>query len=443
MVFLFFKNGGMNMSVELRNLKGTRDFMPLEQQVKNDIIKKLQEIFKVYGYTPLETPILAYYDILASKYAGGAEILKEIYKFKDQGQRDIALRYDLTVPFARVVGMNPELRLPFKRYEIGKVFRNGPVKTGRMREFIQCDVDIVGVKSVLAEAELMVMAKDAYEMLGLDVSISYNNRKLLSGLVRLAEVEEIMESSVILSLDKIEKIGEQNVRLELKEKGISEKAINQLFRWLNMENTQLFERLRNVKYNPLIEQGIQELDELISYAESIGMEDMLKFNPWLARGLEIYTGTVFEVFLKDGSITSSIGSGGRYDHIIGAFLGKENEYPAVGMSFGLDVIFTALATKRSEEQIAPVQVFLIPIGTEKESMKVLHLLRANGIAADMAMDKKKVRKSLEYANKLNIPYVLMIGEDELSKGGYKLRDMKTGNESELDIARLIDFFGSI
>lgn len=171
------------MSIELRNLKGTGDFMPKEQSVRSDIIRKLENVFERYGYQPLETPIVCYYNVLASKYAGGAEILKEVYKLSDQGGRELGLRYDLTVPFAKLVGMNPEIRMPYKRYEIGKVFRDGPVKTGRNREFVQCDVDMVGVESMMAEAELMMMTVEAYKILGLDIFISYNNRKLLSGII--------------------------------------------------------------------------------------------------------------------------------------------------------------------------------------------------------------------------------------------------------------------
>lgn len=182
------------MTTKLRNLKGTSDFLPQEQRVRQEIIRKLQDTFEKYGYQPLETPIICYFDVLASKYAGGAEILKEVYQLKDQGGRELGLRYDLTVPFARLIGMHREIRMPFKRYEIGKVYRDGPVKTGRRREFIQCDVDMVGVKSVMAEAELMMMAVEVYRMLGLDVYISYNNRKLLSGVIELAEIEPAFTS---------------------------------------------------------------------------------------------------------------------------------------------------------------------------------------------------------------------------------------------------------
>lgn len=429
------------MSIQLRNLKGTRDFMAKEQRVRNEIIDKLKKVFQCYGYEPLETPILCYYDVLESKYAGGAEILKETYKLKDQGGREIGLRYDLTVPFAKYVGMNSDLKLPFKRYEIGKVFRNGPVKTGRMREFIQCDVDMVGVKSLMAEAELMTMAYEIYKQLGLEVYIAYNNRKLLSGLLSMTGVDKTLEGSVILTLDKLEKIGEKGVREELKDKDIRKEVVDELLLLLNMKD-ELLDKFRDNPPNELVKKGIEEIDELCAYLDAVGIKSIGRFSPCLARGLEIYTGTVFEVFLCDSVITSSIGSGGRYDNIIGGFLDKQSDYPAVGMSFGLDVIYTALELKGLRETRASVDVYIIPIGTKEEAFKLLYKLREIGISSDIEMNGKKVKKSLDSANKLNIPYVIVLGENELLSGKVKLRNMNSGEETEVDInkaAEIIKF----
>ncbi|WP_246579095.1 histidine--tRNA ligase [Alkaliphilus flagellatus] len=427
------------MLMELRNLKGTCDFMPSEQRARNKIIRKLTDVFESYGYQPLETPIISYYDILASKYAGGAEILKEVYKFKDQGQRDIGLRYDLTVPLARVIGMNPNIRLPFKRYEIGKVFRDGPVKTGRNREFVQCDVDIIGVKSITAEAELMIMANDIYKMLELEVYIYFNNRKFLSGIIKVVGIPEDLENSVILSLDKIEKIGEEGVRAELTEKYVEKQYIEKLFYFLNMEGEELLKSLRFDPQNELIRQGIQELDELWGYIKSAGIQDICKFSPWLSRGLEIYTGTVFEIFLKDRSIASSVGAGGRYDKIIGAFINNGIEYPAVGITFGLDVIYNALLYKEISMEKPPVQIYIVPIGTQLEAINLVTLLRRHGISADMEMDKRKVGKSLEYAGKQQIPFVIVLGEDEIKTGKVRIRDMKRGSETEILMDEIMSY----
>lgn len=428
------------MSVELRNLKGTKDFMPREQRLRNEIISKLREIFQCYGYQPLETPIICYYDILSSKYAGGAEILKEVYKFRDQGQRDVGLRYDLTTPLTRVIGMNPMLKLPFKRYEIGKVFRNGPVKTGRNREFIQCDVDSVGIKSIMAEAELMIMAADFYKSINLEVVITFNNRKLLSGLVRSVGISIEEESSAILTLDKLEKIGAGGVRGELLEKGIKAEDIKQLLDYLSLDEEALLNKLRDNPISDITREGIEELDQLREYIKLAKIQDICRFSPWLARGLEIYTGTVFEVFLKDRSISSSIGGGGRYDKAIGGFLNDGKEYPAVGITFGLDVIYEALVLKGEGGEAPPVDIYIIPIANDREGFKLLTQLRKSGIAADMEMNNRRVGKSLEYANKQGIPFVIFIGEGEVNRGRVKIKNMKTGEEWEAPIEEVIRIF---
>lgn len=201
-----------------QNVKGTQDYIGREEVVKRNIKRTLEDVFIQYGCKPLETPILNYTELLASKYGGGSEILEEMYTLSDRGERDLALRYDLTIPFAKVVAMNPTLRMPFKRYEIGKVFRDGPIKEGRYREFTQCDVDIVGVDSQIAEAELMSMALEAFNRLKVDVTIQYNNRKLLVGMLKEFGLAEEMTNKVILVLDKLEKIGVNAVISELVEK---------------------------------------------------------------------------------------------------------------------------------------------------------------------------------------------------------------------------------
>ena len=427
------------MTTELRNLKGTGDFMPQEQRVRQEMIRKLQDIFEKYGYQSIETPIICYFDVLASKYSGGAEILKEVYKLNDQGGRELGLRYDLTVSFARLVGMNPEIRMPFKRYEIGKVYRDGPVKTGRNREFIQCDVDMVGVKSVMAEAELMIMAVEVYKLLGLDVYISYNNRKLLSGIIESVGIEPAFVSEVILSIDKLEKIGNEGVEAELLQLGIATKKINILLNYMKMQPDELTDALVSKQRNERIDQGVKELNELVSYIESLGIRNALRFTPSLARGLEIYTGTVWEVFLTDGSITSSVGAGGRYDNIIGAFIENGVDYPAVGMTFGLDVIYEALMLKGAIPVNPPVDLYIIPLGTEKACLKLATELRNKGLKVDVDMADRRLKKSLDFANKLGIPYVVVIGENELESGALLLKEMKTGKEYKVCMEKLGEF----
>ncbi len=420
---------------QMQVLKGTRDYLPAEQQIRNHIESVIKEVFELYGYRPLETPILNSYEVLASKYAGGQEILKEIYRLTDQGQRDLGLRYDLTVPFARFIGTNPQMRMPFKRYEIGKVFRNGPVKSGRLREFVQCDADIVGVKNIMAEAELINMAYDAFKKLNLGVTIVYNNRKLLAGILQGIGIQESQMTPVILALDKLDKVGVDGVKEELSNLGIEEGHINELFA-LYDKNTRNPEILYQSYENELTREGTRELTELQQMLKEVVPEDTFYFSPFLARGLEIYTGTVFEVFLADSSITSSIASGGRYDHIIGGFLDTETEYPAVGLSFGLDVIFTALEKQDKITPQPPARFYVIPMETNKEAMGVAKRLREEGWKVEMDISGRRLKKSLDYANKESFPFVLILGQNELENGIIKLRDMQSGTESDIKLQEL-------
>lgn len=437
---LSFMRERKEMNMELRNLKGSTDFMPQEQKVRQEIIRKLQMVFERYGYLPLETPTLCYFDVLASKYAGGAEILKEAYRLSDQGGRELGLRYDLTVPFSRVVGMNPEIRMPFKRYEIGKVYRDGPVKTGRNREFIQCDVDVVGIKSVMAEAELLVMAVEVYKLLGLDVYISFNNRKLLSGIIESVGIEPALSTSVILCLDKFEKIGNDGVKLELLQLGIETSKVNTLLCCMEAQPEALLSALTSGKTNALLEQGIQELNCLREYADALGISNALRFSPGLARGLEIYTGSVWEVLLTDGSISSSVGAGGRYDSIIGGFIDNGSDYPAAGMTFGLDVIYQALLLKGAVNNNPPVDLYVIPLGTEKMSLQFVTDLRRKGIKVDIEMMGRRLKKSLDFANKQGIPYVLILGENEVRTGKVMVKNLLKGCEYEVNLCEFEELF---
>ncbi|WP_103108338.1 histidine--tRNA ligase [Brevibacillus reuszeri] len=411
----------------LRSVKGTKDFMPQEQMIRNRIRRTLEGVFEAYGCKPLETPMIQYYELLASKYGGGEEILKEVYRLSDQGERELALRYDLTVPLAKVVGMNPEIRMPFKRYEIGKVFRDGPVKPGRFREFIQCDVDIVGTSSMLAEAELISMAFAAFQKLGLLVYIEVNNRKLLSGVLQELGVPEELAGDVMLSLDKLEKIGVEGVEEDLRERKVEESIVVAITSFLQTGALSL-EQLTERFSSALVQEGASELRQLLAYLQEAEVEGDVRFTPFLARGLGIYTGTVYEIFLQDRSITSSIGSGGRYDEIIGRFLGDGREYPAVGISFGLDVILTALAMRPAASEERAADVLVVPLGTEAASLALANQLRASGMKVELELTGKRLKKALDYANKEQILFVAIYGENEANSGNIVIRDMRRGAE---------------
>ena len=417
--------------MELKNIKGTKDFLPQEQLVRNKIISTLTEVFITYGYLPLETSTLCYFDLLASKYAGGAEILKEVYKLKDQGNRDLGLRYDLTVPFAKVIAMTKDLTLPFRRYEIGKVYRDGPVKLGRDREFYQRDVDVCGISGSLVEAELLSLASTCYQKLGIDIYIEWNNRKLLSGLIMESNIPEDLVTKVILSVDKLAKIGKDGVMKELEEYNIDPSSLNKLFSYFELSIIELEQTLSNSN-NSILKEGLQEAIELNNYLNKLGLTEC-RFTPYLARGLEIYTGTVWEVFDKQKRITSSIGAGGRYDKIITNFIDDGNTYPALGMTFGLVPIYEILTMNKDASKEKVYDLYIIPMDTDIESLSLANKLREKGLNVIIEMNKKKVKKALDWANRHNLPYVIIIGENELNNNTIQIKDMFNSTNTDISL----------
>ena len=375
--------------MKLMNVKGTVDNLPNKEIIRRKVVNTLTDTFEKYGYLPLDTSILCYYDLLASKYSGGSEILKEVYTLKDQGDRTLGLRYDLTVPFSKVISMNvgKEINLPFKRYEVGKVFRDGPVKTGRAREFYQCDVDVCGIEGTFIEAEMLMMTIECYKKLGIDVYIEINNRKLLEGFIIEADIDKELSSKVILSVDKLAKIGESGVREELREYNIDNTKLDKLFSFFKCSINDLDNM--NITNNSFIE-GREEIKELFNYITSLSLEEECKFTPYLARGLEIYTGVVWEVFDKKQRLTCAIGGGGRYDKIITNFIDDGNKYPAVGISFGLVPICEILENKSKESFY---DLLIIPMDTNIESLRLAAILRNKGIKVIIEMKKRKIKKA--------------------------------------------------
>lgn len=424
--------------MELRNVKGTRDMLPADKLIRDSLIAKLKVIFEKYGYNPIETPALELQDTLSSKYAGGAEILKEVFTLKDNADRDLGLRYDLTVPFARVVASNQELKRPFKRYQIDRVWRNGPIKLGRYREFYQCDVDVVGISSMAAEAELWKMIDEFFSELAVPIVIRVNNRKILSSIMKYAGISSDLEEAAILSLDKLAKIGASGVRAELEQKGLFKDAIDKLLEICAPSDKSAkaitIEQLKKRIPDCL---GIKEMEEALAFAKSFGVTSV-EFDSSLARGLSYYTGTIWEAFFIDNKITSSIGGGGRYDNMIGSFTNSKDVVPAVGTSFGLDVIIDGLKfLGKLQQRESVVRAYIIPIKTLEESIKVLQQLREVGINADIDMNGKGPSKNMEYVNRYKIPYVIIIGGDEISSGKFTLKDMLTGEQKQLSVSEII------
>jgi histidyl-tRNA synthetase len=420
----------MKNELKLRNVKGTFDYLPNEMIIRNEIINKLKLIFERYGYLPLETPILTHFDLLASKYAGGAEILKEVYTLEDQGKRKLGLRYDLTVPFSKVIAMYKDLNLPLKRYEIGKVFRDGPVKVGRNREFYQCDVDVCGIDNRYIEIEFFTLVIEAFKSLGIDIVIEWNNRKLLSGLIKEVEIEEEFTSRVILSVDKLAKIGQDGVILELEDLGINKSKLYDLFKLFELDLSELKEKYNNSD-NELLLEGLNEVIEINDYIEKLSLTDYTKFTPFLARGLEIYTGIIFEFFDKQKRITSSLGGGGRYNNIITNFIDDGNSYPAIGLSFGLEPIYELI--KKEYENKPLYELFIIPINTQAESLVLANKLREKGLKVIVEMNNKKVKNSLNWANTNKVRHVIILGEDEINNKVLKIKDMDKSTDYEVDL----------
>lgn len=420
--------------MKLMNVKGTFDYMPKDMIIRNRITDILRKNFEKYGYLPIETPIINYYDLLSYKYNDDAEILNEIYKLTDQGERNLGLRYDLTVPFCKVVGLNKDLTLPFRRYEIGRVFRNGPVKLGRTREFYQCDIDVVGIDNRFIEAEQINMAIETYKELGIEIFVKYNNRKLMSGLIKLAGVAENLIDSVIGVIDKKEKISSDELKDMLIDLGLTNEVIERL---LDLFNKDINEYQKLVNENELINEGVNELLEVNNYLNELGILNDCIFTPTLARGLSIYTGIVFEFYDKKQRLTCAIGAGGRYNKIITNFMDNGNSYPAVGLSFGLEPIFVILKEEYKDNNL--IDVYMVPLDTNIETLKLARKLRNENIKVLIEMNKKKIGKCFEYAERENIPYVMIIGENEVTSGLYKIKDMKEKQEYTLNEDDLIKF----
>ena len=435
----------------LQNAKGTRDSDPATALQRGRLLVVLKKTFERFGFAPLETPVLERFDVLASKYAGGEEILKEIFTLEDQGKRKLALRYDLTVPLCRYVGSHPELKMPFKRYQTGPVFRDGPIKLGRYREFWQCDVDTVGCAAMTADAELIALAEHALTQMGFSFEIRINNRKLLNALLSFFNVPADRHEHMILALDKIEKISVDAVKKELIEKGLDKTQTEKLLDLILGDGAELT-TLTLIQKSQIAKQmggdeGYQEIVELFKILQTMNVHHHIRFDPSLARGLAYYTGTVFECFLKGSPITSAVCAGGRYDNMIGRFLGSKLSYPSVGISFGLDVLADALAASvpegkgKAAQQATATQVFVAAVGKDEQvrahMLSVSSALRAAGINTETDLTSKGPSKNLDYANAKGIPFVVLIGEDELKAKKVQVKDMTSGKQEQMTTAALV------
>lgn len=441
--------------------KGTRDFSPIEMAKRNYIFNTIKEVFLLYGFQQIETPAMENLSTLMGKY--GEEGDKLLFKMLNSGdylknapaemleQHDYihlipkisekGLRYDLTVPFARYVVMHRnDIQFPFKRYQIQPVWRADRPQKGRYREFYQCDADVVGSDSLMNEIELVGMIDEVFKRFGINVIIKINNRKVLSGIAEvIGAPDKIVDITV--AIDKIDKIGLENVNAELLEKGLSQDAVDALQPLLTLSgsNEEKLATLSTLLASSEVGmKGVEELHYVLTNSEAQQPKGVVELDVSLARGLNYYTGTIIEVKAKDVTI-GSITGGGRYDNLTGVF-GMPGT-SGVGISFGADRIYDVLNTLElyPKDTLASTKVLFVNFGEKEgaQSLQYVMKLRANGIPAEIYPDSTKMKKQMSYANDKNVAYVAMVGETEMANGTIALKSMETGEQENLTIDEVI------
>ena len=429
--------------------KGTRDFSPSEMMRRTYIFESIKSVFRTYGFAPLETPSMENLSTLLGKY--GDEGDKLLFKILNSGDYaanltdeqvrtaskicEKGLRYDLTVPFARyVVQHQSEISFPFKRYQIQPVWRADRPQKGRYREFYQCDVDVIGSRSLLNEVELVEIVERVFRKLGINVVLKMNNRKILYGIAEaIGHADKMMD--ITIAIDKLEKIGLENVKAELSERGLEQEAINKLQPILELcgTNSEKLAKLREViGCSETGVKGIEEMSEIFGYVEKLGIALPIELDLSLARGLNYYTGAIFEVKALDYAIGSICG-GGRYDDLTGIF-GLPNT-SGVGISFGADRIYDVMVGLDlfPEEVNFTTKVMFVNLGIEEQmaSLAIMRELRDAGIAAEIYPEAAKMKKQMEYANRRAIPYVVIIGGNELEQKMATVKNMRSGEQKSV------------
>ena len=432
----------MNKSkTEPRTLAGFMELMPNEQILFEQIKQKIEKTYQKFGFLPLDTPILELSEVLLAKAGGETE--KQIYRF-EKGDTDISMRFDLTVPLAKYVAKNyGNLSFPFRRYQIGKVYRGERTQKGRFREFYQCDIDIIGdgELSVINDAELPSVIYNIFKELGFDdFTIRINNRKILNGLFESLNQKE-NATEILRIIDKIEKIGKEAVIEELEKIEIPSDAINKIMDFIEIEGTtdEKLQKLNelNIK-NEEFEKGLDELTQVVKYIRIFGIpEANFKVDLTIARGLDYYTGTVYETFLNQYRELGSVCSGGRYENLAEYYTDKQ--LPGVGISIGLTRLFYKLnelqLIKAEKKSIA--EVLVVPMVQDLTvPIQIATDLRKKGISTEVYLNDKKLKAKMKYADKLEIPYVIVVGEDEINSGIVKIKNMKTGEEKETSIQNI-------
>lgn len=425
-----------------RTLPGFMELKPNEQILFNQIKEKIEESYKRFGFLPLDTPILELSEVLLAKAGGETE--KQIYRFT-RGD-DLAMRFDLTVPLAKYVSKNyGELQFPFRRYQIGKVYRGERPQKGRFREFYQADIDIIGdgELSIMNDAEIPSIIYTTFKSLGFDdFTIRINNRKILNGLFEYLNIVEL-STKIMRIIDKLEKIGKENVKLELLKLNIEEEIIDKILEFIsisgnNEEKIEALEKL-NIK-NEVFEKGLFELREVVKYIRLFGVpEENFSIDLTIARGLDYYTGTVYETFLDNYREIGSVCSGGRYDNLAENYTDKS--LPGVGIAIGVTRLFDQLndlkLIKTEKESISDVLV-ISTSDDVSECLPIANTFRKEGINTEVYMNDKKMKAKFKYADRLKIPYVAIIGEDELKENKVSLKNLVTGKQDTINIQEAVE-----
>ena len=426
------------MITEPRTLAGFMELLPNEQILFEQMKQKIEKTYQRFGFLPLDTPILELSEVLLAKAGGETE--KQIYRFT-KGDTDISMRFDLTVPLAKYVAKNyGNLSFPFRRYQIGKVYRGEKTQKGRFREFYQCDIDIIGdgELGIVNDAEIPSVIYNLISDLGFnDFTICINNRKVLNGLFREVN-QEPNAVDIMRTIDKLAKIGKENVILELKEIGVDEQAIDRILKFIEIDGT-TDEKIAKLKELGIKEEmfveGLAELEQVVKYIRVFGVPDThFKIDLTIARGLDYYTGTVYETFLNDYKEIGSVCSGGRYENLAGYY--TDQKLPGVGISIGLTRLFYKLNELQliKSDKYSMSDILIIPMLEDMTvAIQLASNLRKEGINTEVYLNDKKLKAKFKYADKLKIPYVVVIGEDEINTNTVKIKNMNTGDETSVEL----------
>lgn len=432
--------------VKPSTLPGFLEWLPADQIAFNKMMDTIRKNYEKYGFIPVDTPVIEKSEVLLAK--GGGDTEKQIYRFT-KGDSDLSLRFDLTVPLARFVAQHmSELNFPFRRYQIGKVYRGERNQKGRFREFYQCDIDIIGngKLSIINDAEIPSIIYSTFTDLGFDsFTIHINNRKVLNGFFEAVGVEAKME--VLRTIDKLDKIGMDAVKSELGELGLTDEAANRIEEFINISgsNDEILEGLKDLKLeNEEFLLGLEELSKVVYYIRQFGVPDKnFVIDLKIARGLDYYTGTVYETILNDYPSIGSVCSGGRYDNLAGYY--TTQQLPGVGISIGLSRLFYQLKEAgffKESTSSTLTKALIVPMDENVAySIGVSRELKNAGIISEVYFEEGKFAKKLNYANKLGIPYVIIIGGDEIASGVLTLKNMISGEQFKLPVNEIINMIG--